>query len=381
MSQLDENYGSANIRRILAGTGCIRRVGPEAADRGIASVLVCTDPGIVAAGIVQQLESSLRGAGIAFDVLPEVEPEPPIDSVKRFAAAVRSGAYDAIIGIGGGSSMDVAKLAAAAAGNDVPVRDFVGIDTVPSGGLPTILIPTTAGTGSEVTPNAIVTLTDEGRKAAAVSPRLLAEIAVMDPELTVGLSPSATAATGLDAFIHSLESFIGLKHNLLGDGYATTGMSLVYSSLEAAVADGSDLRARERVLMGSMFGGLALSASGTAAVHALAYAIGARYGIPHGLANSMLLMPVLERSIEDCADRLGEAGAAMGIGSSADRVLDRLGTLIRNLKLNRRLVDFGGQTSDIAQLSESSLGVTRLLDNHPKRLARSEIESIFQTIM
>ena len=380
-------YGFATAGRIVAGRGATASVGKFLSEKGWKQVLVCTDRGILAAGLTEALEGSLRSAGIGYEVYSGVIPEPPVENIQEIADTVRGRLFDAVIGIGGGSSLDAAKITAAAAGNDAPVRDFVGIERIELPGLPTVLIPTTAGTGSEVTPNAIVTLTDERRKAGIVSSRLFASLAVLDPELTVGLPPAQTAAMGVDALIHSLESYIGRKANPLSDAFAFAGLREIVSSIRTVYEHGDDVGARERMLLGSMYGGMALTSAGTAAVHALAYSIGARYGIPHGLANSMLLVPVLEYSADGCRGRLAELAAVFGIGASgsdsaqADAVLGYLRKLVEDLGLSLTLGSFGGTRADVDDLALAAAGVTRLLDNNPKPMPVEAIAEIFRNLM
>lgn len=202
-----------------------------------------------------------------------------------------------LIGIGGGSVLDGVKLLSVMRTNDSSIRDMLGVNLVTKLGLPTILIPTTSGTGSEVTANAIVTIPEDELKVGVVSEYLLPALAVLDPELTISLPPKLTASTGMDAFTHAFESFISNKANPISDVFAAEAMRMIASSLVDAYENGYSLEARESMLLGSMYGGMALSSSGTAAVHALAYPLGGKFGIPHGVANAMLLPHV----ISDCA--------------------------------------------------------------------------------
>jgi len=248
-------------------------------------------------------------------------------------------------------------------------------------GLPMLMIPTTSGTGSEVTPNAIVSLPDEGRKVGAVSRFLVPDIAILDPELTLGLPAAITASTGLDALIHCLESYIGNKANVLSDGYALQGIKLISESLMDAYRTGDNLEAREKMIIGSCYGGMALTAAGTAAVHALAYATGAKYHIPHGVSNSMLLVPVLERSLDACEERLADIGAAIGIEADAQAVLSYLTKLAADLEIPPTLDAFGYQDGDLEELVTAASKVTRLLDNNPKPFTTDDIREVFLAVI
>ena len=289
--------------------------------------------------------------------------------------------------------MDVAKLLSVMMTNDRPLADFLGVDRVGKPGIPTAMIPTTAGTGSEVTPNAIVTMAKEQRKAGVVSPYLFARYAFLDPLLTLGLPPASTAATGVDAFIHSLESYIGRKANPMSDAFALRGMKLIFQAIRKAFHDGSDEEAREDMLLGSTLGGMALTSAGTAAVHALAYPIGGRYGIPHGAANSMLLIPVLERNLPYCSARLSDVYGVMkpetgdredsrppkfAVHERAEAALKELETLVRDLQIPTSLREFGAVECHLPELAVSASKVTRLLENNPVELALEDIEAIYR---
>ena len=312
MKMLKE-YKFATAGKIIAGNGTISRIGDLLQERGIKNAVLISDSGVRDAGILKGPVEIIRNAGIQLDVFAQVAPEPTIENVTEIRKLIRGKGYEMFVGIGGGSTLDTTKLLAAVGETDTPIEEFVGIDTIPGLGVPTILAATTAGTGSEVTPNSILTLPDQKKKAGVVSPYLLAEIAILDPSLTRTLPKPITASTGMDALIHSVESYTGNKANPISDSAALHGIRLVSSAIRTAYAQGDDLGARERMIIGSMLGGMALTAAGTAAVHALAYPIGGRYGVPHGVANSMLLVPVTEFNLDACVERLADVAEAMGL--------------------------------------------------------------------
>lgn len=367
---------------ILSGSGSIKETGTALSELGVKKPAIVCDKGIEKAGIAGKVADVIKSAGYSVDIIAEAEPEPRASTINEIVPEIRSGGFDCLIGLGGGSSLDSAKLLSVLSvlQGETDVRDFLGIDLVQKPGLSTLMIPTTAGTGSEVTPNAIVSLPDEGRKAGAVSRHLVPDMAILDPELTLGLPPDATAATGLDALIHCLESYISKKANVLADGYSLQGLTLISSSLREAYHHGNDIAAREKMLIGACYGGMALTASGTAAVHALAYSTGAKYHIPHGVANSMLLVPVLERSMDMCEERLIEAGAAMGVQPNAKAVLDYLRELADELGIPKSLDTYGYKDSDLEELVVAASKVTRLLDNNPKSFSLDDIRDIFIAI-
>jgi alcohol dehydrogenase len=365
----------------LSGSGSVTSVGEALLELGAGKAALICDEGIKNAGLHKQAVDAVEAAGIKIDVISTAEPEPSASSVNSVCAIVRNGGYDSIVGLGGGSSLDTGKIASALAVNDGDVRDFLGTELIPKPGLPMVMIPTTSGTGSEVTPNAIISLPDEGRKAGVVSHFLVPDIAILDPDLTVGLPGKITASTGLDALIHSLESYIGNKANVLSDGYALQGIKLISESLMDAYRSGDNIEAREKMLVGACYGGMALTAAGTAAVHALAYATGAKYHIPHGVANSMLLVPVLERSLDACEDRLADIGGMIGIKADAQAVLAYLTKLSADLDIPSTLDIFGYKDGDLDELVTAASKVTRLLDNNPKPFTTDDIREVFLAVI
>ncbi|MBN1686339.1 MAG: iron-containing alcohol dehydrogenase [Spirochaetales bacterium] len=373
---------------IFSGPGSVQMAGDALVELGGKKAVLICDHGIEKAGLNAPVVDSIRKAGLSVQVIPEVEADPSASSVNSIVASVRKGNFDCVVGVGGGSSMDTAKLASALAvipagssGNaEIDVRDYLGTNLIPGRGLPMVMVATTSGTGSEVTPNAIVSLPDEVRKVGAVSRHLVPDIAILDPDLTMGLPPAVTAATGLDALIHCLESYIGKKANVLSDGYALQGLRLIAGSLRKAYHHPDDGEAREMMLVGSCYGGMALTAAGTAAVHALAYATGAKYHIPHGVANSMLLVPVLEKSLSACGERLAHVGEAMGITGDSHEVLAYLKSLTAELKIPRSLATFGYRDEDLDGLVAAAAKVTRLLDNNPKAFTNDDIRDVFVAI-
>jgi len=385
---MNKLYSFYTARNIIVGCNSLNQIGSSLKLSGVKRAGVVTDQGILKAGISAELEKILRDSGIVFEVFPDVLPEPPLENIERLANKMREKRFDILIGIGGGSSLDVTKLVSATFTNDQPLEEYFGIDRIKNRGVPTVLVPTTAGTGSEVTPNAIVTISEQWRKAGIVSRHLLPDYAVLDPSLTISLPPASTAATGIDALIHCLESYIGKKANPLSDTFALEGIRLISAAIHRTYTDGQDLESREKMLLGSMYGGMALTSAGTAAVHALAYPIGARYGIPHGIANSMLLVPVLEFSLDSCSERLSAVADVMGVDSSsmgnvekAEWVLGRLKALICDLRIPDSLKPFGCEESHLDDLSAAASEVKRLLDNNPKAMSLRDIKNIYRRLL
>jgi alcohol dehydrogenase class IV len=319
----------------------------------------------------------------------DVQPEPTIENIEVvFGEQIAPFAPDAVLSIGGGSVLDAAKLFAARLTNREPLREWLGIDRIGSPGVPLILVPTTAGTGSEVTPNAIVTLPDEALKVGIVSRHLLPQLVILDATLTLGLPQPITAATGMDAFIHALESYISTKANPISDMYAMESMRLIGANLVEAYRNGQSLEAREAMLLGSMYGGLALTAAGTAAVHALAYPLGGMFDITHGVANSMLLPHVMRFNRDAIVERLAKVARALELPrhddddeAAADSLLASIATWTEVMAIPQNLREFGVSEADLQPLAEAALKVKRLLGNNPKPLDLEDIKGIYQRLL
>jgi alcohol dehydrogenase len=295
---------------------------------------------------------------------------------------------DIIIGIGGGSAQDVAKVSSILVTNTGPISSFFGIDLVPEPGLKLILAPTTAGTGSEVTPIAILSDHHEKLKKGIVSAHLFPRTAVLDPELTLGLPPHVTAATGMDALIHAVEAYTSKNANSMTDVLACQAIKLIFASIRTAFANGEDISARGKMLEGSLLAGMAFANAGVTAVHAFAYPIGAEFHIPHGVANSIMLLPVMEFNMmgnlpkfAHLAELLGENTAGLSQREAALKAVAALRTLSSDLRVPAHLSDFGVCDAHIPDLSKGVMKVTRLLANNPRVLKVEDAEAIYRCVL
>lgn len=383
-------YQFQTADHIIAGRDSLRCVGEKLHLLGVdvRSVLIITQPSMVKFGFVDALVSQLAAKGVKADINTNILPEPTIGNIEQVFLSMAGESYDALIGFGGGSVLDSAKIFSVLSTNECSIRDLLGTDLVKMPGLPTILIPTTSGTGAEVTPNAIVTLPDEELKIGIVSRHLLPKLVFLDPMLTLGLPKPITAATGMDAFTHSLESFISTKANPISDMFALESIRLISTSIVEAYHNGSNVEAREKMLLGSMYGGMALTAAGTAAVHALAYPLGGRFKIAHGAANSMLLPHVMEFNMDAIAERLFQVAEPMGIpvhgmtsSQAAAKVVERIVEWTSTLNIPQDLSSFGVKPADVPELAISASKVTRLLNNNPKMLSLRDMEAIYRKLL
>ena len=386
---------SANIRPLKFNTagsivcepGAIRQLGEICATLSPGKVFLVTDPGIIAAGLHEAALSSLTGAGLACSVFKDVQADPPEDIVLNALDLARTEKIGAVVGLGGGSSMDVAKLIAALCHSSQALSDAYGIGNLTGERLPLVQIPTTAGTGSEVTPISIIT-TGATTKAAVVAPQLLPDVALLDPELTVGLPPHVTAATGIDAMVHAIESFTSAIHkNPYSDMLATQALLVMSANIETAVHDGKDLNARTAMLFGSLLAGQAFANAPVAAVHALAYPLGGHFHIPHGLSNSLVLPHVLRFNYETSADLYATLARIImqgeGAGSASDDAIleplpDYFEALVDRLMMPSKLRELNVPEDSLPMLASDAMLQQRLLVNNPRKLNEQDALRIYE---
>lgn len=370
---------------IYLGRGALENLSKEIQKFNVTRVLLITDAGVQRAGLDKQVIEAIEKGGAQVEVFAEVEPEPSTDTVDRVGQLVRENGYQLLVGLGGGSPMDVTKGASVLATNGGSIKDYVGIELLPQKGIPTILIPTTSGTGSEVTQNAIFAFKEEQVKKGVVSQYLLPKVAIIDPLLTLSCPPHITAATGVDALVHAIESFTALKATLHTDIYALEAIRLISANLRTAVANGNNLEAREKMAIGSFFAGVALANAGVGAVHALAYPLGGRFHVSHGVSNALLLAPVMEfncignlAKFSQIAEAMGEPVAGKSQRESAMLAIKAVKELVADVGIPQSLRDVGVTEGDIEYLVASAEEQTRLLTNNPRVMTRKDIETIYR---
>lgn len=350
-------------------------------------VLLVTDPGIVSLGLEQPALQSLTSSGFTVTVFDEVVADPPAELILRAVDLAKSTDVSVVVGLGGGSSMDVAKLIALLAVSDQPLDAIYGVNQATGHRLPLVLVPTTAGTGSEVTPISIVTTGTEEKKGV-VSPLLLPDLALLDAQLTLGLPPHITAATGIDAMVHAIEAYTSrsANNNPLSRMLATEALTLLSSNIREAVSNGSNLEARSNMLFGSMLAGQAFANSPVAAVHALAYPIGSLFHVPHGLSNAMVLGQVMRFNAPQCSVQYAELAPFIfpdidsreSSQSVCAVLIDRLASLTDELGLKTGLKNVGITENDVDRLAADAVKQTRLLVNNPRELTLADAQNIYQ---
>jgi len=359
---------------VVVEPGCSAQLGEWCKRYHAKRVFVVTDKGVVNSGILQPALDSLAAAKVAYLVFEDVVADPPesvvqdaIDKAERYVPHV-------VVGIGGGSSMDVAKLVAYLAWEDCPhvLDDIVGVDKAERRRLPLFQIPTTAGTGSEVTPIAIVTR-EGNTKSGIVAPVLLPDVALLDASLTLGLPPHVTAATGLDAMVHAVEAHTSrLKRNPLSSMLAKQALRLLNGSIRQAVVQGDDLQARSNMLLGAMLAGQAFANAPVAAVHALAYPLGGHYHLSHGVTNALMFTHVMRFNLPQAAPLYAELAREILPGSfgsdqaAAEALIDHFDQLMRAIKLPLSLQDVKVPAADLSMLAQDAMAQQRLLVNNPR---------------
>ena len=366
------------------GAGLAGQVGeitrPICGDR----VLLVTDPGMMATGLVQRATDGLRAAGVAVTLFDQVQADPP-ESIVLQAAEQARGATG-VIAFGGGSSLDVAKLAALLAASGQPLAQAYGIGNAQGPRLPLVLVPTTAGTGSEVTPISIVT-TGASEKMGVVSPLLLPDLALLDPELTLGLPAHVTAATGIDAMVHAIEAYasVNANNNPISRALAIEALGLMGCMLLRAVQKPDDLEARTGMLLGSMLAGQAFANSPVAAVHALAYPIGGHYKVPHGLSNALVLPHVLRFNAQVAPEAYAELLPhvfpdlpSMGVAEAAYQFAQSMADLSQACGLEQGLREMGIARAALPSLARDAMNQTRLLVNNPRPVDEAAALKIYE---
>ncbi len=366
---------------LKAGRGALATLVDTLTAWRVERLLVVTSPELVSCGVLHQLLTALEASPLlkAF-YFDQVTPDPSFELVEKLVAFGRENKVDCVLALGGGSPIDAAKVAAALIDSEQNVKNIVGTNLV-THVLPLIAIPTTAGTGSEVTPVAILTDTEDQIKKGVVSEKLIPRLAILDPDLTLKLPKGQTAFTGLDALSHAVEAFNSKKATALSDFYAQTAMELIMAHLRRAYADGHDVEARAAMQLAAYYAGIAFANAGVTAAHAFAYPLGARYHLPHGLAVILMLPAVLEYNQVGQEARFHELATILtgNPEAGAEEVVPCLVKLCRDMGIQLGLSHSGIEEAALKEMAESVLTITRILDNNPRPIERLDQSSaIFQ---
>jgi alcohol dehydrogenase class IV len=374
--------------RIIIGPGAISQIGEEVRNLKAENVLFVTDKGLIKAGLSKLPQEILKKSEINYTIFDGVEPDPRYEIVTGCVDIIRSEKVDLVIGFGGGSPIDIAKVAAIMATNEGLISEYFGIDLIPKPGLPTIMVPTTAGTGSEVTPIAILSDEKEKLKKGIVSPYLFPSVALLDPALTLGLPAHITASTGMDALIHAIEAYTSVNATDMTDILAFRAMELLYHNIRTAYANGNNLEARSNMLEGSLLAGMAFANAGVTAVHAFAYPIGAEFHIPHGVANTLMLPHIMRFNLLGNISKFSQIARAFGLPAEgldklriAEIGVEAIERLAEDLRVPRHLAEFRVEENDISGLAEGAMKITRLLANNPRIMTLEDAKEIYRAAL
>lgn len=377
-------FSFTGAKKIVFGNGSILTLASHIKEHHAQNPLIVIDKNLAKTDLQEKIASILVSEGIKFTVFDKVEPEPRIELADEGAELAVKNKCDIVIGIGGGSAMDVAKAIAVIATNKGAAADYVGLNKVPKAGLPKIMIPTTAGTGSEVTFTAVFVRKNLKKKEGMNSPYLYPELALLDPELTLSLPPAPTAQTGLDALCHAIESYTSINSSPMSEIFSLEAIALIAENLRTCVHDGKNIAARERMLLGSLYAGIGLANAGVTAVHSLSYPLGGKFGVSHGLANTILLAPVMAFNLPgalekfaDIADAMGECTEGLPAREAAYLAVDAVEALIEDCGINSSIRDFGVKEDDFPALADVAVTVARPLENNPRKMTKEDMIAIY----
>ncbi|MBO6846073.1 MAG: iron-containing alcohol dehydrogenase [Maricaulis sp.] len=344
-------------------------------------IFLVTDAGVRKLGLIDAAVKSLEAAELDVQIFDQVVADPPKDVVLMAEDQARAFGAEIVIGLGGGSSMDTAKLIALLLGSDQALEDMYGVNNATGPRLPLVLIPTTAGTGSEVTPISVITI-GESTKMGVNAPPLYADIAVLDAELTLGLPRAVTAATGIDAMVHAIEGYTSrIEKNPISDSLALAGLRKLHGAIERACLVGDDVQAREDMLTGALLAGQAFANAPVGAVHALAYPLGGVFHIPHGLSNSLMLPPVLRYNAEAAEPLYAELASHLGLHASTDGLVEEMERIADVVGIETRLSQLGISHNDLPRLAEEAMDVKRLLVNNPRDMTLDAALACYEAVL
>ena len=371
-------------RRVYAGFSSLSHIDGIIKETGASKVAIFTDKGIEKAGLVDVVLKNILVEYMIFDDLPA---EPTY--LEAQALVDEAGAYgaDLIIAVGGGSVMDTAKLASLLQGGQIRVKDLLDSPLIAKKRVRTLMIPTTAGTGAEATLNAIVAVPEQKLKVGIVNPEMMSDYVILDPEMIRKLPMKISASTGVDALCHAIECYTGNKANYFSDIFALEALSLIMNNIEKAVKDPDAMDAKVKMQIASFYAGIAITSSGTTAVHALSYPLGGRYHIAHGVSNAILLVPVMKFNEDAISSRLA-SGYDRCYGHSdlsemekSRAMIERMEEIVKSLEIPSNLATFNVGLGDLDDLVEAGMKVTRLLNNNMKTVTKEDARRIYSQIL
>ncbi|MBR6945205.1 MAG: iron-containing alcohol dehydrogenase [Prevotella sp.] len=370
--------------KIQFGTGCLEIFCKDFLASGKKRLFILTAP--ILRPLLKKMDETLQDGGVELCYFDDIRQEPTVNDFHTIIAQARSFKADSVIGVGGGSVLDLAKLIATLLYSDQQVEQLFGIGLIKERGVWFACIPTTSGTGSEVSPNAILLDENDNLKKGIVSPYLMADAAYIDPQLTWTVPAKVTAETGMDALTHCIEAYTNKFAHPLVDVYALTGIRLIAANLLKAVKDGKDQEAREALSLGSMYGGMCLGPVNTAAVHALSYPLGGMFHLSHGLSNAILLPTVMRFNRPACVERYAQVAIACGVQpgkndeETAERGVDFIYQLSKDCGIPTTLSEIGVPQEAVDEMAKSAMEVQRLLKNNPREVTEQDAKDIYNCL-
>ena len=380
-----KTFSFTGAKKIVFGRGSYAALPVHIAELKILRPLIVLDKNLAETGFREKIDGVLTKAGIGYVIYDKTAPEPPLELADEGTKLALKKKCDGIIGIGGGSAMDLAKAIAVLAANKGKAEDYLGLNRVPGPGLPKIMVPTTAGTGSEVTFTAVFIRKKLKKKEGMNSPYLYPELALLDPELTLSLPPHPTATTGIDALCHAIESYTSVNASPMSEMMSIEAIRLISDNLRTAVHDGTNIEAREAMLLGSLYAGLGLANAGVTAVHSLSYPLGGKYGISHGLANTIMLPRVMAFNLPgalekfvDIAEIMGEIVDDLPLREAAYLAVEAVEALIEDCGIMTTLEELEIPDTDFPELAKVAMTVARPLANNPCKMTLEEMVELYQ---
>lgn len=380
------NFTFDTAPNIIFRSGSSAELGERVKSRMTRPTLL-TDKGLIEAGLVEPALQSLEAAGLNVLLFDDVAADPPAPKVKQAVNAAREHNADGVIALGGGSSMDTAKVVSVLLNSEHTLEEIYGTGMVKGARTPLVLLPTTAGTGSEVTSISVIT-TEDDQKVAVVDNALYPDLAILDPELTLGLPRHVTAATGIDAMVHAIEAYTNIhRKNPLSDVLAREALRLLSSNIVRACETPDDIKAREEMLLGAMLAGQAFANSPVGAVHGMAYPLGGIFHIPHGLSNSLMLEPVLRFNAPKADHQYAELAdvvAPGAVGSNAekcDAFISRMVELVEATGVERRLSQLGISHNDLPRMADDAMKAQRVLQNNPRTVTYDDALQMYTDVL
>lgn len=373
---------------IFAGEGSLEKVKDLIVSADAKQIIIFTDKGIKNSGLLGLLTKQLDEAGYSYQIIDSVKAEPSYQDVENIMKEVEGCDGDLMIAIGGGSVMDCAKLCTVLKGADYSVKDLLDNPAQAKKGMKSIMIPTTCGTGSEATCNAIVAIPEEQSKKGIVNENMIPDYVILDPSMIRKLPKNIVAATGVDALAHAVECFTSKKATPISDIYALESAKLIFGNIKEAYSNPENMEAKSSMMLGALLGGVAITGSGTTAVHALSYPLGGKYHIPHGVSNAILFSHVMEFNKDACEDRLTRICDAIRPDFSskekadkAQYVIDEIKDIVNVTNIPVNLSEFGVKPEDIDFLTDAGSRQTRLLVNNMKELSLEDIRGLYKKVL